>query len=178
MKCAVNFVFLSLIIFVQVLSAQVPQAQPAPEWDALFDRTSGWTGADGIYSIPISGKDSPGSAGSTKTLFVFSDTFVGSVGADNKRLSGTKLVNNTMAVLQGGDPAPSKITFLVRKNGSSNPVAYFVPSTPNTQPGDWYWLGDGISLNGKVHIFALRMKKETAVFSISLSAELRSFHSP
>jgi hypothetical protein len=24
----------------------------APEWDALFDRSSGWTGADGVHTIP------------------------------------------------------------------------------------------------------------------------------
>ena len=52
----------------------------ADAWEALFNRTSGWTGADGIYSIPISGDESPGSAAETSTLFVFSDTFIGEVG--------------------------------------------------------------------------------------------------
>ena len=32
---------------------------PAPEWTELFNRTSGWTGADGVYSIPYSGYDAP-----------------------------------------------------------------------------------------------------------------------
>jgi len=44
-------------------------------WTKLFERTEGWLGADGIYSIPLNGVDSPASAtDGTKTLFVFSDT--------------------------------------------------------------------------------------------------------
>src|SRR5690606_34343117 len=40
-------------------------AAPAPEWSALFDRTSGWTGADGIFSVPLEGRDAPGGASGT-----------------------------------------------------------------------------------------------------------------
>ena len=29
----------------------------APEWTAVFERTAGWLGADGIYSIPLNGYD-------------------------------------------------------------------------------------------------------------------------
>jgi len=31
--------------------------EAAPEWTNLFNRTSGWFGADGIFSIPLSGVD-------------------------------------------------------------------------------------------------------------------------
>jgi Domain of unknown function (DUF4185) len=170
MKSTFSFATFLLMICIQVLSAQVPQAEPAPEWSALFDRSSGWTGADGIYSIPLSGKEAPGTAGSTKTLFVFGDTFIGSVGADNKRLPGTKMVNNTLGLLKGGDPIPSKMSFIVRKDSSGNVAAYFVPTTPNSEQGHWYWLSDGISINGKVHILALRMKKgDGGVFDFAVS---------
>src|SRR5690606_17825029 len=33
--------------------------EEAPEWSRLFDRTSGWFGADGIFSIPLHGVDNP-----------------------------------------------------------------------------------------------------------------------
>jgi hypothetical protein len=170
MKHTLASVIVLLIFCVQISSAQVPQAQPVPEWNALFDRSSGWTGADGIYSIPISGIETPGTAGSTKTLFVFGDTFVGSVGADNKRLSGTKMVNNTLALLKGGAPIPSKMSFVVRKDNNGNVAAYFVPTTPNAGQGDWYWLSDGISINGKIHILAMRMKRgDGGVFDFAVS---------
>ena len=35
-------------------------SKPAPEWTALMERTSGWFGADGIYSIPLHGVEDQG----------------------------------------------------------------------------------------------------------------------
>lgn len=133
-------------------------AVPAPEWSSLFDRSSGWTGADGIYTIPINGVDAIGSATSgSRTLFLFSDTFIGDVNAQGQRMAGTTIVNNTMALLHGNQPDPSKIRFYYPiVNG--DPAAVLIPDTPDTQPGDWYWLQDGIAVNGKVHVFTLRMK--------------------
>ncbi len=130
----------------------------ARAWDSLFDRSSGWTGADGIYSIPLSGVDAPGMAAGTKTLFVFSDTFIGDVGLTGKRLSGTTMVNNTLALLDGSGPNPENIRFIWGEDGQGDPDSVFLPDTPDTEPGDWYWLSDGISLNGKLYLFALRMQ--------------------
>jgi hypothetical protein len=33
----------------------------APEWTALFNRTTGWFESDGIFAIPLSGVDSKAS---------------------------------------------------------------------------------------------------------------------
>src|SRR3546814_6250864 len=49
----------------------------AAEWTALFDRTSGWFGADGIFALPLSGVDQAG--GSDSTMLIFSDTMVGEI---------------------------------------------------------------------------------------------------
>lgn len=142
----------------------------ADAWEALFNRTSGWTGADGIYSIPISGDESPGSAAETSTLFVFSDTFIGEVGSDGQRLAGSTLVNNTLVLLKGGEPVPGNIEFRWPSGGTGNPKAVFEPATPNTNPGDWYWLMDGIALDGWMHIFALRMKRgDGGVFNFAVA---------
>jgi len=53
-------------------------AEPAPEWTALMERTSGWFGADGIFSIPLDGIEER-KAEAQKTLFIFSDTYIGEV---------------------------------------------------------------------------------------------------
>ena len=82
-------------------------AEPAPDWDAAFRRSSGWTGADGIYSFALSGADVPGGARDAETAFVFSDTFVGEV-ADGRRQPGTTMVNNTMAWLPAGAQDPRR----------------------------------------------------------------------
>ncbi|MCB0300271.1 MAG: hypothetical protein KDE52_09460, partial [Calditrichaeota bacterium] len=52
--------------------------QRAIDWDNILHRTSGWTGSDGIYSIPLSGRETPGNS-SEQTLILFSDTFIGDV---------------------------------------------------------------------------------------------------
>jgi hypothetical protein len=37
--------------------AQDLVAEPAPEWSALFHRQQGWTGADGIFFVPLNGNE-------------------------------------------------------------------------------------------------------------------------
>ena len=54
-------------------------AEAAPEWTRLFERTSGWFGADGIFSIPLSGIDKNNNARNDSTLLLFSDTYIGEV---------------------------------------------------------------------------------------------------
>ena len=130
--------------------------EPAKAWTDLFDRTQGWTGADGIYSIPLSGQETPGAF--TPTLFVFSDTWIGEVGRDGLRKPGSTLVNNTLALLFPNQPAPANIKFFWGKEDDGDPRAVFLPATPETQPGDWYWLADGVALEAKVHLFTLRMR--------------------
>ncbi len=141
--------------------AQAVSAVRASDWDALFDRTSGWTGADGIYSIPLSGRDAQGSVGPLdQTLFVFNDTFIGNVSSTGARLAGSTLVNNTLAVLRGGKPDPSAIQFYWR-TVAGQPEAEFVPTTPSTVSGQWYWPMDGIATQGKLYLFAMRMQRGT-----------------
>lgn len=137
-------------------TAAADLAVAAPRWTALFDRSSGWTGADGIYSVPLSGDERAGSAGpSDKTYFTFSDTFVGEVGPDGHRLSGSTLVNNTTAVLRGGKPKPAKMQFFVNRDEDGDPIAQVVP---DTDPDHWFWPGDGIAIDGSLYEFSLRMK--------------------
>ena len=71
--------------------------EPAPEWTNLFYRQSGWFGADGIFSIPLSGVDKPGNAGNHETLLLFSDTYIGEV-ENGKPKPGNRMVNNTVVL--------------------------------------------------------------------------------
>ncbi len=68
-------------------------AEPAPEWTALMERTSGWFGADGIYSIPLDGVEDQGVEGK-QTLFIFSDTYIGEV-ENNVPRPDNIMVNNS-----------------------------------------------------------------------------------
>ena len=113
---------LAILALPLVAQIQPYSAVSAPEWDALFDRKSGWTGADGVRSIPRSGDERPGTAGNTTTFWVFGDTFIGNVDQNNHRQDGTVLVNNTVALLNGGNPDPAQMQFFWGTNSSGAPA--------------------------------------------------------
>lgn len=128
----------------------------APEWTALFDRTSGWFGADGIFAIPLSGVDQAG--GGDSTLLIFSDTMIGEI-KDGELQGGWRMVNNTVAYLEGSEPKEEQIQFHWKEE-NGNPGTLFVPETSSAEKGDYYWLGDGFvnPANAATYLFAYRMR--------------------
>lgn len=129
-------------------------AVEAPEWTALFNRREGWTGADGVYSIPMSGDERPGSGTSSRTLIFFSDTFVGTVRPNGSRID-TTLVNNSNAVLTGAQPDPLNLTFNLRDKAGS-PTALVTPN-PLRYEGQWFWPMDGVLVGGRICAYGLRI---------------------
>jgi len=140
----------------------------ALDWDALLDRTSGWTGADGIYSIPLSGIEVPQQNPRETTLLLFSDTFIGEVDTNNQRLNSS-LVNNTYAILQGNQPFDDSISFFWGFDQSNNPDAVFVPDTSYAEADEWFWLMDGIALSDSIYVFGLRVEPSAGGFGFALS---------
>lgn len=134
-------------------------ASPAVEWDALFTRKSGWFGGDGIFAVTRDGKETPGAAKKSETLIWFSDTMLGEIEKDSLK-AGYTMINNSVAVLQDGVPDSAHIRFYWNKE-NGKPASLFVPKTPATQPGDYYWLGDGFvnqEQNNSLYIFGYRIK--------------------
>ena len=74
----------------KLLQLQTPTqgAERAEDYSSKFDRTEGWTGADGAYSVRLPSGD---------TLWLFSDTFWGGVNPEGKRAAGTRFINNSVA---------------------------------------------------------------------------------
>ncbi len=136
-------------------------AEPAPEWSGLFSRFEGWTGADGIFSIPVDGYDQPGGLKEqSRTLFLFSDTYAGRVnGITGIRETGG-IVNNSVAMLSGSVPDPEAIRFEVAPKSAD--LSLFTPHTPASEalPGSWYWLQDGIVVDGNLYAFPILMAKD------------------
>jgi hypothetical protein len=130
----------------------------APEWTDLFYRPSGWFGGDGIYSIPLNGMEASAPK-SRKTLFIFSDTMIGEV-KDGKLQPDAKMIHNSVATLSGYKPNQKKLNFQW-KTENQQPHSVFVPKTPKTSPGEYYWLGDGFvnqEANNSLFIFGYRVK--------------------
>ena len=134
----------------------------ASDWEALFKRTSGWTGSDACYSYPLSGVDAPGSAGLGSTLFLFGDTFVGDVAPNGSRLPGFSAPRNTAARLDAATPDPAAITFSWGINAQGKPDAVFTPAVPSSNAQDFLWPQDGFASGGTMRMFGLRLEATSA----------------
>lgn len=132
--------------------------EKADDWTNLFIRNSGWFGGDGIFAITADGKETHGAATNSKAFIWFSDTMIGEI--DNDSLQpGWSMINNSIAVLNGGVAVSNAIEFKWDKI-NNKPASLFVPQTPATQEGDYYWLGDGFvnhSKNNDLYIFGYRI---------------------
>jgi hypothetical protein len=117
--------------------------QPLPEFNAHFDRTDGWIGGDGDYSVPF---------GDGRTLWLYSDTWVGKV-RDGKRIDA-KIVNNTVALQRGGLEKPT-IDFVIRQDEKRQPTALIEPADGN----GFYWLQDGLFADGRLYLFLTQIEK-------------------
>lgn len=142
-----------LVLLASGAGAQPFSVEPADDWTALMDTESGWTGGDGIYSIPLHGDETPGNGDSGHTVWVFSDSFVGEVGPNGERLPGTVMINNAMAWTPPTQPGAGPV-FHWYRTIDDEPASVFVPDTPNSQPGDYYWPGDGIVIGNALYFLA------------------------
>ncbi len=134
--------------------------EEASQWTEMFNRKSGWFGADGIFAIPLNGKDNEPAGDTAVTMLIFSDTMIGEIVNDTLQ-PGAVMVNNTVAYLRGREPKEDRISFHWAKDKTGKPVSLFVPETVSAQKGDYYWLGDGFvntERNNTTYIFAYRMR--------------------
>jgi hypothetical protein len=129
------------------------QAAPDAKWDALFDRTSGWTGGDGVGTVDL---------GHGRVLWLFGDAWIGQV-AGGAHVPGSQMVNNSLGLLGGdcrktGDPPPrGEMRFhWGQDDARGRPTAWIVPDPRRVQgntkvsdperPYGWYWPTGGAAV--------------------------------
>jgi hypothetical protein len=124
----------------------VSAAEPANEWDAAFTRTEGWTGGDVAGTVDL---------GQGRTLWLFGDTWIGSVEAGRHK-AGSRLVNNSLAISQTNTNAPrtpEQLHFYWGPNSAAkHPTAWIVPDEKLFPPArnaegkpveHWFWTTGG-----------------------------------
>ncbi len=127
--------------------------EPAREYDGLLSRFSGWSGADGIFMVPLDGIERKRAAdeNTVKTLAVFSDTFVGESDPVTKFRRSYEAVNNSMALVSGCDPYEGmQFDFYDMRDKNGIPCGII----PN--PADksfFYWLQDCVVINNVLYAF-------------------------
>jgi len=117
-----------------------PLAEPAPEFDRLFQRTGdGWTGGDGTLSVALP---------DGRTAWLFGDTLLGTVAPDQTRSEHTPFIHNSLVVQNG--------LALETRHGLHGglPGAFFA----NPSEGEWFWPGDGTVQAGRLQLFLHRFR--------------------
>ena len=122
-----------------------------PEYEALFTREKGWTGADGAYSLALS---------DTVTLWLYSDTWIGDI-VDGQHKDAT-MINNTIALQSGKEPSKASVKFFWRTTKEGKPAAFITPA----DGVGWFWIFDGILADGNLYLFLMQIVKtdEKSVF--------------
>jgi hypothetical protein len=138
--------FIGVLLVAQLAAADplvFSKVQPAPELNALFDQKDNWIGADGDYSVLLT---------SERTLWLFSDTWVGSI-RHGKRINAT-IVNNSIA-LQDGQGANASLTFIIRHDVNGKPTSFLSPEDHR----GWFWLQSGVCIDKRLFIFLMQVEK-------------------
>ena len=136
------------------------KVEMATEWSGLFKRSTGWLGGDGIFMIPLNGKENENPVDTSENLILFSDSMVGKNEGDGKN-NQTKMLHNSVAIIRGAEPRNDSLHFYwdtLAQGGGAETI--FIPKTSSSKPGDYYWLGDGFVNNAKqntLYIFAYKM---------------------
>ncbi len=123
--------------------ASVPKytLEPVPEYDELFYKEKGWTGADAAYSVALA---------DNVTLWLYGDTWIGDiVGGKHKNAT---MVNNSVALQRGKDPSTASVKFFWRTTEERKPAAFIEPA----DGVGWFWIFDGIVADGKLYLFLIQ----------------------
>ncbi|MFF4197926.1 hypothetical protein [Nonomuraea sp. NPDC001831] len=125
-----------------VLGPPQLDAYPVGTFNAYAASTpDGWTGGDSTFSMPLPGG---------RTLWLFSDTFLGPLNANGTRPTTARIINNSF-VLQDGD----KLT-TVHGGTASDPRA-LLPPPDGTH---WYWSGDGFVTGDRLQVMFNKYRLE------------------
>ena len=142
---------INILALVQILFWYCIQAQSIVS-DTTFNNllrncNNGWIAGDATYSIALP---------DGKTMWLFGDTFIGTVEADNSISPGAKMIRNS-AVLMNKDSLQTLYT------GSLDNPGDFIPT--NYPDSIWYWPEHGMVENDTLKIFLAKYKKNPAISS-------------
>ncbi len=113
-------------------------ATPMPEWEEAFRSADPrWRGADGAYSVPLSG---------SQTLWLFGDTWITDPEARGRQ--GGRVIRNSIALQEIGRDGPGRIAFF----WGGEPEEPEAPFLPPTGTG-WLWPLCGERIGAALYLF-------------------------
>jgi hypothetical protein len=115
-----------------------------PQYEVLFSNEDGWTGADGAYSVALN---------QDTTIWFFGDTWIGQV--KNGRHLNATLINNSVAIQQGKNPATATIDFYFGGAAEGGPAALFQPADGR----GWFWVFDAVMTQKGLYVFLIQTER-------------------
>lgn len=106
-------------------------------WTLFTPRAEGWAGGDSTYSVPLP---------DGRTVWLFSDTFLGPINPDGSRPPTALLIHNSLVIQDG-----AALTTL-HGGSPSAPRALFTP----TDGSSWYWISGGVVEGDRLYVFLLK----------------------
>ncbi len=126
----------------------VPDAEPWPAADALFQRDPRWLGGDAIYSVDL---------GEDRILWLFGDSFIAT--SDRRDRRESVMVQNSLAVQRGRDPEHAVLSFHWRTGDDGKPAPFF-----GNEGAHGFWPLHGIRLaDGRLFLFQTRVRNTPGV---------------
>ncbi|MCW6004404.1 fibronectin type III domain-containing protein [Micromonospora sp. CPCC 205371] len=145
------FLISALASALTVVPRQAPAAAvpvggvSADAMNAMFtdygDAGGHWTGGDNTASVVLP---------DGRVVWLFADTFLGTVNADHTRPLNSPMVNNTIVVQSG-----TSLTTTLHGGTAQAPEALVKP----TQEGEFLWAADGTVENGSLKVMYNRLRK-------------------
>lgn len=115
-----------------------------PQYDALFSSEDGWTGADGAYSVALN---------QHTIAWFFGDTWIGQI--KNGQHVNATLVNNSVAIQNGRNPAEAEMNFYFGRTGDGSPAALIRPDDGR----GWFWVFDGVMSSKGLYLFLIQVER-------------------
>jgi len=144
-KHILKFYCLIALLLIAACAAQPEiRVDVLPHYDALFDRQTGWTGADGAYSVPLS---------KNLILWLFGDTWVGDI-QNNVHVNAT-IVNNTLAIQHGLPPSESSVDFYIGRTPGGKAEAFIHPADGR----GWLWIYHGVLTPQGLYLFLVQIER-------------------
>ncbi|MDO4571090.1 MAG: hypothetical protein Q4D38_11940 [Planctomycetia bacterium] len=139
--------FRKIFLFLLVFTPPEAQAQGLPdaEWNARFERSEGWLGADGVYSIRLTKLTSD--TRSPNVAFLFSDTIWGTTRENGHFFDKISMTNHSAAIFSEG-----KLHFISHQDDEGKPKN-FLPEP--------MWLQDGLVWNARLFFTAFLFDART-----------------
>ena len=139
------------IVTLVLLTACAPQpgirVELLPQYDALFENESGWTGADGAYSVPMT---------NDRILWLFGDTWFGEV--RNGRHVNATIINNSIAIQRGLTPYVAFLEFYSGTSSLGELQAFIRPADGR----GWFWIYHGAIAPDGLYLFLLQIVRSNA----------------